>query len=105
MRWRQSLIESLQTNNYLYQHLGYGKHSIPLGVILDKYCEWLYLCENQRIFPDRVQGAGSIFNMQVVFDENKTVNNNVLLASAFSALPALIGLGMMFVVFFTLPTV
>lgn len=75
-------IESFSTSNHLYQHLGYGKHSIPLGIILDKYCEWHYLEDNQRVFPDCIQGPGTIFNMQVVFDEDKTVDNNVLSASS-----------------------
>lgn len=75
-------LDSKETNNELFQHLGYGKNSIPLGLILDKYCEWHYFGENERIFPDCVQGPGSIFNMQIVFDEDKTVDNNVLSVSS-----------------------
>lgn len=51
-------------------------------MILDKFCEWHYFGENERIFPDCVQGPGAIFNMQVVFDEDKTVDNNVLSVSS-----------------------
>ena len=75
-------IDSKHTDNELFRHLGYGKDSLPLGMILDKYCEWHYFGENDRIFPDCVQGPGAIFNMQVVFDEDKTVDNNVLSVSS-----------------------
>lgn len=75
-------IESTHTDNYLFENLGYGKNSIPLGIILDKYCEWHYFGENDRIFPDCVQGPGAIFNMQIIFEEDKTVENNVLSASS-----------------------
>lgn len=43
-------IESKHTDNELFRHLGYGKDSLPLGMILDKYCEWHYFGENDRIF-------------------------------------------------------
>jgi hypothetical protein len=75
-------IDSKHTDNELFRHLGYGKDSLPLGLILDKFCEWHYFGENERIFPDCVQGPGAIFNMQVVFDEDKTVENNVLSVSS-----------------------
>lgn len=75
-------IDSPKTENELFKHLGYGKDSIPLGMILDKFCEWHYFGENERIFPDCVQGPGAIFNMQIVFDEDNTVDNNVLSVSA-----------------------
>lgn len=75
-------IDSQHTGNELFQHLGYGKNSLPLGMILDKYCEWHYFGENQRIFPDCVQGPGAIFNMQVIFDEDQTVDNNILSVSS-----------------------
>ena len=75
-------IDSRHTDNELFRHLGYGKNSIPLGLILDKYCEWHYFGENERIFPDCVQGPGAIFNMQIVFDEDNTVDNNVLSVSS-----------------------
>ncbi|HAT2079967.1 hypothetical protein [Legionella pneumophila] len=75
-------IDSKHTDSELFTHLGYGKESLPLGMILDKFCEWHYIGENNRIFPDCVQGPGAIFNMQVVFDEDKTVENNVLSVSA-----------------------
>lgn len=75
-------IDSKHTDNELFKHLGYGKNSIPLGIILDKYCEWHYFGENERIFPDCTQGPGAIFNMQIVFDEDLTVDNNVLSVSS-----------------------
>lgn len=75
-------IDSKHTDNALFHHLGYGKSSLPLGLILNKQCEWHYFGENERIFPDCVQGAGAIFNMQIVFNEDKTVDNNVLSASS-----------------------
>ncbi|HHT0594015.1 TPA: hypothetical protein ACTXXA_002088 [Legionella anisa] len=75
-------IDSPNTDNELFQHLGYGKNSLPLGIILDKYCEWHYFGEEDRIFPDCVQGPGAIFNMQIVFDEDQTVDNNVLSVSS-----------------------
>ncbi|HGF0738823.1 hypothetical protein QM437_05400 [Legionella pneumophila] len=75
-------IDNKLTDNELFTHLGYGKNSLPLGLILDKYCEWHYFGENERIFPDCVQGPGAIFNMQVIFDEDQTVDNNVLSVSS-----------------------
>lgn len=75
-------IDSKYTDNELYKHLGYGKNSLPLGLILDKFCEWHYFGEDERIFPDCVQGPGAIFNMQVIFDEDQTVDNNVLSVSS-----------------------
>ncbi|VEG91208.1 hypothetical protein [Legionella spiritensis] len=79
---RLEKIDSPHTDRELFAHLGYGKHSIPLGMIVDKYCEWHYFGESDRIFPDCVQGPGAIFNMQIVFDEDKTVENNVLSVSS-----------------------
>ncbi|WP_367607897.1 hypothetical protein [Legionella sp. W05-934-2] len=75
-------IDSTKTNNEIYQHLGYGKHSSPLGMIIDKYCEWHYFGDENRIYPDCVQGPGAIFNMQIIFNEAQTVDNNVLSASS-----------------------
>ncbi|WP_182352652.1 hypothetical protein [Legionella sp. PC1000] len=75
-------IDSIHLENELFKHLGYGKNSLPLGMILDKFCEWHYFGEEERIFPDCVQGPGAIFNMQIVFDEDQTVDNNVLSVSS-----------------------
>lgn len=75
-------IDSNRTDNEIFRHLGYGRNSLPLGIILDKFCEWHYFGEGDRIFPDCVQGPGAIFNMQIVFDEDKTVDNNVLSVSS-----------------------
>lgn len=75
-------IDSISTDDELFKHLGYGKNSLPLGMILDKFCEWHYFGEEERIFPDCVQGPGAIFNMQIVFDEDQTVDNNVLSVSS-----------------------
>ena len=75
-------IDSQYTDNELFQHLGYGKDSLPLGMILDKFCEWHYFDDDGRIYPCFVQGPGAIFNMQVIFNEIKTVDNNLLSASS-----------------------
>ncbi|STX50960.1 Uncharacterised protein [Legionella busanensis] len=75
-------IGSSAIDNELNTHLGYGKDSLPLGMILDKYCEWHYFGENERIFPEYVQGPGAIFNMKIIFDEDKTVDNNILSVSS-----------------------
>ena len=75
-------IDSKYTENALFQDLGYGKNSLPLGMILNKYCEWHQFGENEYIIPDCVQGPGAIFNMQVVFDEDQTIDNNVLSVSS-----------------------
>lgn len=53
-----------------------------MGLILNKFCEWHYFGEEERIFPDCVQGPGAIFNMQIIFDEHQTVDNNVLSVSS-----------------------
>lgn len=75
-------IDSKYTDNELFQDLGYGRNSLPLGIILNKYCEWHQFSENEHIIPDCVQGPGAIFNMQVVFDEDQTIENNVLSVSS-----------------------
>ncbi|RUR09112.1 hypothetical protein [Legionella sp. km772] len=79
---RLEKIDSKYTENQLFQDLGYGKNSLPLGIILNKYCEWHQFSENEYIIPDCVQGPGAIFNMQVVFDEDQTIENNVLSVSS-----------------------
>lgn len=53
-------IDSNHTDNELFNHLGYGKNSLPLGLILDKFCEWHYFGEDERIFPDCVQSLSGI---------------------------------------------
>ncbi|HRD69004.1 MAG TPA: hypothetical protein PK657_02560 [Legionella sp.] len=75
-------INSKHTDNEIFHHLGYGKNSHPMGMIMDKFCEWHYFGENNRLFPDCIQGPGAIFNMQIVFDEENTVDNNVLSVSS-----------------------
>lgn len=75
-------IDSKHTSNELFEHLGYGKNSLPLGMILNKYCEWHHFGSDDHIYPDCVQGPGAIFNMQVVFDEDQTVDNNILSVSS-----------------------
>lgn len=51
-------IDSKHTSNELFEHLGYGKNSLPLGMILNKYCEWHHFGSDDHIFPDCVQSAG-----------------------------------------------
>lgn len=75
-------LDSFITDNAVFKDLGYGTASLPLGMILDKHCEWHYIAENNRLYPDCVQGPGAIFNMQIIFDEDKTVDNNVLSVSS-----------------------
>lgn len=75
-------IRNLSAENELFKHLGYGKDSLPLGMILDKFCEWHYLNENNRLFPVYIQGPGAIFNMHIIFNEEKTVANNILSVSS-----------------------
>lgn len=70
-------MDSDNLDNELVNNLGYGKNSLPLGLILDKYCEWHYCNEKNRIFPEYIQGPGAIFNMQIIFDEAETIANNV----------------------------
>lgn len=79
---RLEKIDSPHTDNELFKHLGYGKDSLPLGMLLDKFCEWHYRGEDGRVFPCVVQGPGAIFNMQIIFDEDKTVDNNMLSVSS-----------------------
>jgi hypothetical protein len=63
--------------NYIEKDLGYGKDSSPLGLIIDNYCEWSYE-ESGKSFPFAVQGEGIIFNQQILFQEEQSVENNTI---------------------------
>ena len=63
--------------------LGYGKNSFPLGIILENYCEWFYQDEaSKENFPFAIQGEGTIFNQQIIFEEDMTVENNTISVSS-----------------------
>ncbi len=53
--------------------LGYGMHSSPLGIILDKYIEY-FIEFNEQAFPYLISGPGTIFNKGILFT-NKGIRN------------------------------
>lgn len=75
-------IDSNETENDIYQDLGYGKDSLPLGMILDKHCEWHHISDEGYFYPELTQGPGAIFNMHIIFDEQRTVKNNFMSCSS-----------------------
>ena len=63
--------------------LGYGKDSFPLGIIVDNYCEWFYQDDiTKEHFPFAIQGKGTIFNQQIIFNEDMSIENNTISVSS-----------------------
>lgn len=57
------------------EHLGYGKHSLPLGLVLDKHIEYFVdLPEEKITIPWVVYDAGKIFPFAILF--HKKINRN-----------------------------
>lgn len=77
------ILGSKDTPAEIMRDLGYGKNSFPLGIILENYCEWFYQDESSKEnFPFAIQGEGTIFNQQIIFDEEMTVENNTISVSS-----------------------
>lgn len=67
----------------LSRALEYGSKSLPLGMILNNYCEWFYHQDSTgNSFPFAIQGKGTIFNQQIIFNEEQSVENNTISVSA-----------------------
>lgn len=70
----------------LIQDLGYGMHSSPLGVILDKHIEY-FIELNEQVFPYLISGPGSIFNKGILLTKKGHRNyspNGILQATSGS---------------------
>jgi hypothetical protein len=67
------------TPNDVLQDLDYGKNSFPLGIIIENHCEWYYQDEvSHDNYPFAIQGEGTIFNQQIIFKEDITIENNII---------------------------
>lgn len=75
-------IASPKTESFFQRHLGYGKNSYPLGMIIDKYSEWHYRAGCGRVYPEYLLEPGSIFNTPVIFDPHGIGEKNNLSVSA-----------------------
>ncbi|WP_392538022.1 hypothetical protein [Legionella sp. 227] len=73
----ESYLGSNLIPNEIAKDLDYGKNSSPLGLIMENFCEWSYE-ERNEIFPFAVQGEGTIFNQQIIFQEEQTIENNTI---------------------------
>lgn len=70
-------LDSGELPNEVSQSLQYGKSSAPLSMILNNYCEWFQSDENSS-YPHAIQGAGTIFNQQIIFQEERSLENNTI---------------------------
>jgi len=63
----------------LMQHIGYGRNSIPLGMVISNFCEWYTKDpETKDAYPVAIQGEGTIFNKQIVFQEAEGIENSTI---------------------------
>jgi len=77
------LLGGKDTPNDIMKDLGYGKDSLPLAIILDKYCEWNNIDPlSRKIFPRALQGPGTICNQGIVFEHDLTMENSQTSAAA-----------------------
>ncbi len=68
-----------ETPPEIMRDLGYGKNSLPLGMMITNFCEWYkYDKETDETFPFAIQGNGTIFNKQIVFQEEEGVMNSTV---------------------------
>ncbi|QDP73712.1 hypothetical protein FOG18_13720 (plasmid) [Legionella israelensis] len=68
----------------LSKDLGYGMHSSPLGIILDKFIEYFIEFDEQS-FPYLISGPGTIFNKGILLTKNGHRNyspNGILKATS-----------------------
>ena len=75
-------LGSNHTPSEILNDLGYGMHSFPLGMIVKNYCEWFYNGSDESssgiTFPFAIQGEGTIFNKDIIFQEEEGVENSTL---------------------------
>ncbi len=68
------------------EHLGYGKHSLPLGMVLDKHIEYFVDLPGEKItIPWVVYDVGKIFPFMIIFQKKANRNytpNGVLSTTA-----------------------
>ena len=77
------LLGSNKTPNDIMRDLGYGEKSLPLAMIIDKYCEWNNTDPyNSLVYPRYFQGPGSICNQEILFEEEITMENSSTSAAA-----------------------
>jgi hypothetical protein len=70
----------------IFNDLGYGMNSSPLGIILDKYIEYFIEIDDQ-VFPYQIHGPGTVFNKGMLLKNKKDRNyspNGILKATSGS---------------------
>ena len=77
------LLDEQKAPADVFKHLGYGKNSFPLGIIIQNHCEWFYgTPSSTKNYPYAIQGEGTIFNQQIIFDEDETEENEAISVSS-----------------------
>ena len=72
-------LGSVNTPNNLMRNIGYGKNSLPLGMVISNFCEWYTRdAETKDVYPVAIQGKGTIFNKQIVFQEAEGIENSTI---------------------------
>lgn len=77
-------LSDARVDNKIVTDLGYGMHSSPLGIVLDKFIEYFIEFDDQ-VFPYYISGPGSIFNTGMIVKSKNTRNyspNGILKATA-----------------------
>lgn len=64
------------------RELAYGAGSAPLGLVLNNSIEFHHIDKDEKLFPSLIANEGHIFNINIVFQEEKAVENNYLSASS-----------------------
>ncbi|KTD82153.1 hypothetical protein [Legionella waltersii] len=77
------VLGSNKTPNEIMRDLAYGMNSFPLGMILNNFCEWYSIDDTEgEVYPFAIQGPGTIFNQQIIFNEDMSVENNTISVSS-----------------------
>jgi len=79
------LLGGKETPNEIMRDLGYGKDSLPLAIILDKFCEWTKVDPiTKKTYPAAIQGPGTICNKGIIYKTDLTTENSCLSAASGS---------------------
>ena len=83
-----SILGKEKHTDEIHADLSYGQHSAPLGMIVDNFCECCYFNEfTKENYPFAVLAEGNIFNQQIIFNDDISIENNAI--SAFSGAKSL----------------
>lgn len=70
------ILGSKETPNEIMRHLGYGKNSLPLAMIISKNCEWSSLDPvSGQLITKIIQKPGKICNQDIIFNEDISIEN------------------------------